>query len=232
MKSGLYIKLVLLTLLFSSLSSYSQAQLAIDRIIVDFTANSPPREDVRLTNSSSTDTLYIQVDVLEVSSPGTDKEQRVVVDDPAKIGLIASPNKLIIPPNSSQLVRLVSLLPPEDSDRIFRVDFTPVVGEQDIEQSSVQIMVAYQALVIVRPARAVVDIQGERDGNTLTLRNNGNTNAYLESGTHCMADSSDECQPLPANRLYAGNTMEIELPGDGEVSFSINTGDRIITRVF
>ena len=68
------------------------AQLAVDRIIVDFTEESPNRNDVQLLlNTSETETLFINVEVLEVENPGTPEETRMMIDDPSKIGLIASP---------------------------------------------------------------------------------------------------------------------------------------------
>ena len=81
------------------------AQLALDRIIVDFTEESPNRNDIQLINSSKTETLFVNVEVLEVTDPGTDKETRIVVDNPSKIGLIASPNRVILPPGNCRLVQ-------------------------------------------------------------------------------------------------------------------------------
>ncbi len=210
----------------------AQAQLAVDRIIIDIAPDAPPREDVRLSNSSETETLYIQVEVLEVDNPGTPNEQRKVVDDPAAIGMIASPTRLVIPPGSSQLVRLVSLLPSDDRDQIFRVNFTPVTGELVAEETSVKIMVGYQALVIVRPNEPEPDVQAIRKGNILTLTNRGNTNVYLDAGRECKTGKLEECTVITGNRLYSGNSWDIELEGDGPVAFNIYDGERTVQKVF
>ena len=209
------------------------AQLAVDRIIVDFTADSPNRNDVQLANTSETETLFVNVEVLEVENPGTPDETRVVTDDPSQIGLIASPTRVILPPGSRRLVRLVNLFPAEDEERIFRVNFTPVAGEFEAEQSSVRLMVGYQALIIVRPTSTVFDLEGERDGNMLTLTNNSNTNVYLSSIRHCEDGQADEeCTPLAENRLYPGNVWEMELPGEGQVSFRAEDGTRSRSLVY
>ncbi|MGI9274351.1 MAG: hypothetical protein ACR2PT_05780 [Endozoicomonas sp.] len=161
-----------------------------------------------------------------MGAPGTKKETRVIVDDPSKIGLIATPNRVILPPGSRRLVRLVSLFPAESAERIFRVNFTPVAGEFEAEQSSVRLMIGYQALIIARPGKTVFDLQGERKGNTLTLTNKGNTNVYLDTVRQCQDKKLQDCSPLVENRLYPGNTWELELDGDGPVAFDAFDGDR------
>lgn len=199
------------------------AQLAVDRIIVDFTEESPNRNDVQLINTSKTETLFVNVEVLEVTHPGTDKEKRVVADDPSKIGLVASPNRVILPPGNRRLVRLVNLFPTEGQERIFRVNFSPVVGETD--QKGVKILVGYQALVIVRPEETVFNLIGKREGNTLTLTNNSNTNVYLSNIRQCVDKESEECTNYVENRLYPGNTWKLDLTGKGTLSFSADDGN-------
>ena len=202
-----------------------QAQLSVSKIIVDFSPDMAPRDDVLLSNTSTTETLYINVEVLEVSDPGTDQEQRVVVDDPAKIGLIATPTRLILPPNGRQQVRLVNMLTDNDSDRIFRVNFTPVAGETEAEETGVRLMVGYQALVIVRPDRLNAEIDMVRETDAITLTNTGNTNLYLEGLRQCETAREEQCQPLTEQRLYSGNSSTIELPGEGPVFFTAYDGE-------
>lgn len=203
-----------------------QAQLTVSKIIVDFTPDMTPRDDILLSNTSTTETLFINVEVLEVSDPGTDKEQRVIVDDPAKIGLIATPAKLILPPNGRQQVRLVNMLTENDSDRIFRVNFTPVTGEAKVEETGVKLMVGYQALVIVRPDRPETDLEMVRESDSITLSNNGNTNLYLEGIRQCKTAKEEQCESLVDQRLYSGNSSTIELPGNGPVFFTAYDGQK------
>ena len=198
------------------------AQLAVDRIIVDFDDESPNRNDVQLINTSETDTLFVSVEVLEVTDPGTAKEKRVVVDDPAKIGLVATPNRVILPPGNRRLVRLVNLFPTEDQERIFRVNFSPVVGESD--EAGVKILVGYQALIIVRPEKTVFDLVGKREGNTLTVTNNSNTNVYVSNIRQCDNKESEECTRYVETRLYPGNVWELDLTGKGALSFNADDG--------
>ncbi len=210
------------TLLFFCLPL--QAQLAVDKIIIEFDNASSGKNDVALANTSQEETLYVKIEVLEVSDPGTPKEKRFVADDPFKIGLIASPTKVIIPPGSKRLVRLVNLFPATGQERVFRVNFTPIAGDEQTEGTSVKLMIGYQALVIVRPEKTVFDLVGTRQGNKLVLTNNGNTNVYLDSVRQCTSEKLEECTSLTENRLYPGNTWEVELTGDGPVAFNANDG--------
>lgn len=209
--------------------STAQAQLAIDRIIIDFTPDKPPREDVRLVNTSTTETLYIKVAVVEVKNPGFENEKRTTASDPFEVGLLASPNKLVLPPGAQNLVRLVNIQPPGKQDRIFRVDFSPVVGELEASENGVKMMVGYEALVIVRPDSPKANIQYTREKNTIRLNNKGNTNTFVDRIVYCENEEKDSCEFIAGDRLYAGNSWEIELPGEGEVSFNLFDGEKTIT---
>lgn len=212
------------------LSSSLHAQLAIDRIIVDFLPDSNITEDVLLINESDSETLFIDVDILQVSEPGTEKEQRLVVDDPSKIGLIATPAKVILPPGSRRNVRLVNMLDERDSESIFRVNFSPVAAETDRNENEIRLMLGYQALVIVRPDNPVIDLDSQRKDGEITLANNGNTNVFLERVRQCTDSELTECVPLGDRRLYPGNNASIELNGEGTVVFDVYDGKSRVTR--
>lgn len=212
------------------LSCSLQAQLAIDRIIVDFQSTSTITEDVLLMNESDSETLFIDVEVLEVTKPGTEDEQRVIVDDPSKIGLIATPAKVILPPNARRNVRLVNMVETSDAETVFRVNFSPVAGEADVDENVVRLMVGYQALVIVRPDNPVVKVESKRKEGELILANNGNTNVFLERVRQCTDASLEECSPLGDRRLYPGNSTTIELSEKGTVVFDIFDGQTRTTR--
>lgn len=211
-------------------SSFAQAQLAIDRIIINFNRDSAASEDVILQNTSDKETLFIAVEVLEVSNPGSSNEQRIVIDDPARVGLIATPARVIIPPKGRKYVRLVNLLEGVKKDHIFRINFTPVTPRQQASESAVKLMIGYQALVMVRPDRPSVKINAQRVKDTVTVANNGNTNVFLEQMRQCRTSKLQECTPLNDQRLYAGNSTTISLKEKGPVVFDIFDGSTRTTR--
>ena len=215
---------------FLLISNVASAQLAIDRIIVDFSPNTPPREDVRLVNTSDEETIYVQSSVVEVINPGQEDEQRVSPADLSDLGLLVSPERLVLPPGAQQLVRLVSLDPSREQERIFRVDFSPVTGEVEAEETFVKLMVGYEALVIVRPDSPNPDIVSNREGNILSLKNKGNTNVFVDHINYCESDDEESCETISGNRLYADGAWDIELPGDGEIRFNLFDGQNTTTR--
>ncbi len=207
---------------FVFFSSLAGADIFVDRAIVRLGPDSAPREDVKVINNGDQEG-YVQVDVFEVRNPGTDGEERVKVTDPNAVKLIASPNKLAIPPNGQKLVRIVNLDPSSTDERIYRINITPVLAPlQEDSGSVVRVVVAYQLLVIVDPAQAVEDLEIKRSGYLFSIRNNGNSNVLISDAKQCD-QASDHCVDIPAHRVYPGNFWETELVFDSPVTFKLTS---------
>jgi len=198
------------------------ADIFVDRAIVRLSPDAPPREDIKVINNG-TEEGFVQVDVFEVRDPGTDKEERIKVTDPAAVKLIASPSKLAIPPNGQKLVRIVNLDPSSTQERIYRINVTPVLPPLQEESGSVvRVVVAYQLLVIVDPAAPREDLDIQRSGYRLTISNNGNTNVLISDGKQCDP-ASDHCVDIAAHRVYPGNNWDTELVFDSPVTFKLTS---------
>jgi P pilus assembly chaperone PapD len=231
--------------LFACAVSPAHAQLAIDRLWVDFEPGAPNRADVVIRNESK-DRYYITVNPVEITNPGADDESRTQIADPEKLGLLVSPNRLIVEPGGLRSIRVVSLNEGLKADRVYRIKVTPQVGAIDAAPVdgtnrgvSLKLLTAYDLLVTARPAKPSAGITGVRSGDTLTLHNNGNSNALLFEGRACPqgakpkpadakpADGKDEgaaagavCKDLGARRMYAGNSWAVALPaGTAHVYF-------------
>jgi P pilus assembly chaperone PapD len=213
-------------------STPAHAQLAIDRLWVDFEPGAANRADVVIRNESK-DRYYITVTPVEIVEPGTDSETRVQTADPEKLGLLVSPNRLIVEPGGMRSIRVVSLNEALSSDRVYRVKVTPQVGaidapatQGDAKGVSVKLLTAYDLLVTARPPKPKADILNSRSGDTLTLQNNGNTNVLLFEGRACpqgvrpqaadpgkaAAAPTNGCVDLGARRLYPGNSWSMPVP--------------------
>lgn len=196
-----------------------QASMVVDRAIVAFKPGDPPRQDVIVMNTGK-EPLYVQVEVLEVQNPGTPGEKRVVVTDPEKITLLATPRRFVVEPQGRRPLRIVNQQPKADAERVYRVNLTPAVGKLDADKDAnamaVKVVVGYQLLVLAAPAEAVEGLEVKRTGRSAVLRNTGNTNILLFAGQQCPADDAPEadCRNLPDYRLYPGNTWTQELPFD------------------
>lgn len=204
----------------------AMSSMVLDRTIIRFDADGPARQDVQIANTGE-ETLYLQVDVLEVRNPGTEREEQVRASDPDAIRLLATPSKMILPGGSRKLMRLVNLAGNDDAERIFRVNVRPVVGELSPQGMAVKVVVAYQLLVIVPPTHPAPNLAYAREGTQITFRNEGNTNVLLHGGEQCPPASSgaDTCTTLEAHRLYAGNRWQLSLPYDAPLEYSITIGD-------
>lgn len=198
------------------------AAMFVDRSETLFLPGAPSRQDIVVTNPDA-EPLYVKVEVTEVFNAGTPQEERRTPTGAADIRLLATPNKLVIPPGEQRAVRLVNVAGHGEQERVFRVKFTPVLGqiEGDAPGMAVRVVVAYDILVVVAPAIPRPALAATRDGQTLTFRNNGNTNVYLFNGQQCpRADApAAECTTLSGNRVYPGATWSVTLPGSGPVDY-------------
>ena len=210
-------------------STFAVADMYVDRSIVIFEPDQQPRQDVKVSNSGD-DVMYVQVEVLEVKEPGADSEERLKVNDPKLIKLIATPNKLVIPAGGQKLVRIVNLEKQNDQERVYRINITPIVAPLEEETSQLRIIVAYQVLAIIQPETPESNLEVTRTGKSIEFTNRGNTNILLSDGNQCESDTA--CQELASRRLYAGNTWQLDLPFDAPVSYSIRSFDGIKKEVF
>ncbi|USE39346.1 molecular chaperone [Endozoicomonas sp. SCSIO W0465] len=224
--SSLKRPLALLTALM--LSAQAHAALSLDRVIVYFKPDELPRQDVVVFNPDP-ENLYLQTEVYHVINPGTEQEERVRVTDPEKLKLLATPAKAIIPPNSRKTVRLVSLETPQDKELVYRVTFRPMVGELEAQQTAIKILVAYQALVFVRPQNPEYNVAATVSNGKMMFINSGNMNVVLRNGKYCI--SEDICTNLDdGTRIYAGGSWEMPLPegsapGRGYIQYGMFDGE-------
>lgn len=204
----------------------AEATMLIDRSILVFRPGEPTRQDIVVINPDQ-EPLYVKVEILEVTNPGTAEEKRELVKDPEKISLLATPNKLMVEPGSRKVVRIVTLKPDAEQERVFRVNLSPVVGkleaDDDANVMAVKVVVGYQVLVLVSPAAPKDALEVKRDGTNVTFRNTGNTNILLFNGRQCPTpEAADtECVALSDHRLYPGNEWTQTLPFDQPFDYQL-----------
>ena len=220
-------------------SSAAHAQLIVDRLIVDFMPGDPAREDILLQNQSK-DRYYITITPAEVVKPGQPGSTEVTKTNPEDLGLLVTPNRLILEPGSSRSIRVVSLNGALTTDRIYRVLIEPQIGaiaDQAGNDRTValKILTAYEALVIVRPSKPEPHLVPSRTAAGLSLQNTGNSNTLVYDGLACpaaeaatgtAAAAKPACVKIPAHRMYAGNTWQVPLPHPTDkVTFVVQTGE-------
>jgi P pilus assembly chaperone PapD len=200
----------------------ASAEMVLSKVIVDLAADKPPRDDIEVWNDTS-ETMYVSAEPYLILAPGTPDEQRVSTLNPQESGLLVSPQKLVLAPGERRTVRIAALGERPTTDRVYRVAIKPVAGAVNSNTNALKVFVGYDALVIVRPESATPKVEAERAGNTLLLRNNGNSAIELFEGGQCDAEG-ENCQLLPAKRLYPGAVWQQTLPYETKVSYKSAIG--------
>lgn len=203
-----YLRLILGALLCYSFSA--QADLLLDKNVIEFAATDVPRKDIILTNAGDA-ALFIDVETARIVGPGTNQEQRLSFTDPRKLGLLTSPSRLKLGPKETRRLRLTLLKRAEEKDEIFRVKITPQPEAFNEEKKGIRVMIAYDALVIARPPNAAAELEADRQGTQLYITNKGNSNVLYYNGEQCDANN-ENCKAIAGKRLYAGTNNLIELP--------------------
>ena len=192
-------------------SQLAHAGILLDKSIVDFPANEPPRQDITVSNEGS-EIAYVQVEVLRVTNPGTEQEERTAITEEDDISFVASPAKLAIPPKGRKQVRLVSLADPA-GETVYRINFTPVLPPlADAEGMGVRVVIAYQVLALIHPAEPVENLVVKRDPISIRFENQGNSYALINNIRQCDKNGENCKEDLGSKRLYAGNSMTLALP--------------------
>lgn len=199
--------------------------MVVSNVILHFEPGETTRQDIEIENTGD-ETMYVEVRPHRVLNPGTENEQREFIADPRESGLLVTPNRLVLPPHGRKLLRFVNLKPGSNSERVYRVAVTPVVGELEARASGLKILIGYEVLVLAQPSQPEPKLIGNRRGQQMLFRNDGNTNIFLREGRQCPSDDAAEvdCAVLGAKRLYPGNEWQLDLPYDRPLEYNIGIG--------
>ncbi len=201
----------------------AQASIVLSQVVVDILPTSDVAQNIEVSNDG-TDIAYVVAEPAEIIAPGQPGETRKPIVDPGLGGLLVSPQRLILQPGERKTVRIAAIAPRGSTDRVYRVTIKPVAGPVTAPVTALKLLVGYDVLVIYRPAAPAPKIVGERNGDQLTLRNIGNTNADLFEGRACTGDTAATCKDLPSRRLYAGQAWQQTLPTPGTVRYRVAMG--------
>lgn len=214
-------KSVILFLFASAIAAGASAQLAIDKLWIDFDQQSETRGDLLLANESE-ERYYISVEPFEIINPGTEEEERVSYADPEELGLLVTPNRLILDPGQSRSLRVIRISGDMSRDRVYRIRIEPKVGEiraEGIESERamvLKILTAYEVLVTSRPLNPSYKLDSSRTEEAILLSNDGNSNALIYDAYLCPqgsepAPDDETCNKVSTRRLHPGNQWEIPI---------------------
>lgn len=219
---------VVITLSMCLADSAAQAQLAVDSMIVDFADPKLSRQDIVLSNNGN-EVMYVEIEPEELVL-GPRREPQGRSGTPDELGLLVTPNRMVLAPGQRRPVRAVLLQRPE-VERIYRVTIKPVVGDALIDPAlagkkkalDLKVMVGYRAILLVRPAKIEEKLQSSREGHKLRFVNQGNVSMMLDFGRQCATPETPpaSCATLPSKRVWPGMAWEVDLPQSGPASYTV-----------
>lgn len=210
--------------------SQASAQIVLSQVIVELQPGKRDREDIEIFNNSP-DRAYVVVEPSEIIDAGRPGEKRVQERDPATLGLLVAPSRVILEPGQHKLLRVAAIAPPSLRERVYRLLVKPVVGEIASTESGLKLLVGYDVLILVRPAKSQITLYATRSDKSLTIRNDGNSSVELSEGKHCDATGKG-CVELPGKRLYAGAEWRMELSRSGYADFTVRSAAEVTRRRF
>jgi P pilus assembly chaperone PapD len=179
----------------------ASAELTVSQLIVELGPKAATA-DIEIINDSP-ERSYVAVEPREIIAPGSANETPFVSPDPERLGLIASPARMILEPRQRRTLRLAAIASDLPRERVYRVNVKPVAGDVASEQTGLKLLVGYDLLVLVRPKTPSSALVASRDERGLTVVNEGNASVELSEGKQCDKRGGP-CRPLPSKRLYAG----------------------------
>jgi P pilus assembly chaperone PapD len=190
----------------------ARGAVALSKVIVDLDPEAPPRDDVEITNTGD-ERQYIVAEPAVIQAPGTAQEKRIDSSDPTVTGLLVSPQKLVLEPHESKLIRVALVAPRGQQERVYRL----------------KVFVGYDVLVIARPVTIAGEITAKRSAGTITFHNGSNSSVELADGRQCDA-SGNNCATLPGMRLYSGADVSVPIRYSTPVKYSIRQGKVLRTK--
>lgn len=207
----------------------AQANMVLNKIIVNFYSGKTAREDVEVFNSGK-ETLYISAKLFEIMQPESSTPERRELTDPRTAGFIISPNRFIVAPGQRKVVRLITTQQVIDTDKVYRILMQPHAGKFTADSTQkvagIKIMLGYELLAFIRPAKLEVNLQVQRKGKSLLLHNAGNTNINVREIKLCQDAEQQQCEKLGGKRLYASQQWQFDLlQAEGKVFIRKSVGN-------
>lgn len=218
------------SLLATLASAPAWASIAVSQMIIELKPGTSPATDIEIVNDSP-DRSFIVVEPREIIRAGNTDEKPFTSPDPDRLGLLVSPNRLVLEPHQRRTLRIAAIHPASDRERVYRVTVKPVTGEVSGAESGLKLLVGYDLLVLVRPALMHSALKARRDGHKLVITNQGNSSVEMSDGKQCD-QGRKACRSLPSKRLYAGASWAQPLPEFGAAEYRVRGADGWTTMKF
>lgn len=207
----------------------ARADMVLSQVIVDIKPGARVFQDIEVHNDGE-ERLFIAVIPARINDPGLPSEARNHEPDPSALGLLVSPQRLVLEPNQRRIVRVAAIGERGATDKVYRVAMKPVVGQLSAGATALKVIVGYDVLVLVRPNTITGAVTASRKGRRITFYNGSNTAQEIYDGRQCVP--KQPCVTLPAKRVYAGANWTFDLAEETPVEFTVSDGIRTYRSVF
>lgn len=182
---------------------------------------------INVVNNSTKDPAYVATSVRRMDNTSDAEDKGVYYKNPKKLGLIASPVKMVLNPGTSRKVKVTSLQKPGNKEIVYNVFISQKKGQvisttKKLKKGNSTIILtvntAYISRVMVLPKKPFIKVNLKRSGRNLVVKNNGNVNFLIYQGKQCV----DKCTKLNLlKRVYPGQTWNTKLTFSAPVELNI-----------
>lgn len=143
--------------------------------------------------SDSDETQYIKTSVKRIINPGTPQQKEVSVSPDEEVGIVVSPQRFILPRQSSHLVRILPVNIPK-KEGVYRVYISSLpdddIAHADNKEGNAQITinVIWGVLVYVTPEQSGVSLSYNATSGKLT--NTGNVHVNISEYGFCQSENN------------------------------------------
>ncbi len=219
------------TVALTSIASMAYAGIAVSNLLMFITPKNTV-QNLTVSNSDPNNIAYVEVTAKQLLNPGQTPAQFSTytqgTTNPQQFGLMVSPLKFAIQAASQRDIRVVSLAGTPQSDVMYYLSISPVnpavaPANDGSTQINMDINSSYIVKVIVLPANPLPKVSIMRSGNSITIKNSGNSYISLRNGQLCDTYGKN-CAALPNgqnyNVVFAGNTWTFQTVNAGVVKFN------------
>jgi P pilus assembly chaperone PapD len=187
---------------------------------------------LKQVSNTGTATAFVRIEVKEIVYENGKPVERDVsavslTQGATQPSLIASPARLIIPANSAQTTRWLTMGPRTD-ERYYRVRFVPVMPEQsddfaltdeqrttyaDSLSAGLTLLTGYGAIIVARPDPARYDTRMTDEAGRYQVHNAGNSTIALTELHDCNTSGTD-CSAQTTRRVLPGSRAVIDKGAD------------------
>lgn len=178
------------------------------------------KSDYFTVTNKGTAKAYVLLSASKVINPDRSNAKLITNKNPKKLGLLVTPNKLILKPNQSRKVKVTSLVKNNDTDVVFRINGSEVAMPKkgkSLEKGQtgfvMDVGIGFTTTVIARPAKMQPKLDSKIVDGKLLLTNVGNTSFSMTNIRQCP--SKDQCFPFSNKFFFPGIEKTITLNNAG-----------------